>query len=176
MSHLPTVPFLLPGSHLHPRVNAQKRGRGKSCLSASTQLGAEGLCGCMETFGITSRAPANPARRSSFFSFLPSFCSREQVGGIASWGREAASPSGAQRGRLQGLPLRFRGRARLFRGYGNAALGLQCQGNVSTPRGKPDSASFKEDYARAGWIPCFYPVQRSRHARAIDAQRGSTRG
>ena len=94
------------------------------------------------------------------------------MGGIASWGREAASPSGAQRGRLQGLPLRFRGRAGLFRGHGNAALGLQCQGNVSTPgANRIPPLSKKITRAPAGYL-AFTPS----NARAIDVQRGSTRG
>lgn len=58
------------------------------------------------------------------------------MGGIASWWGKAAGTSGAQRGSLQGLPLYLWGRARIFRGHGNAALGLQCQGNVS-PKAKP---------------------------------------
>ena len=68
------------------------------------------------------------------------------MGGIASWGRETAGTSGTQRGSLQGLPLHFRGRAWLFRGHGNATLGLQCQGNVS-PKANPDrTPSFKEGF------------------------------
>lgn len=67
------------------------------------------------------------------------------MGGIASWGGKAAGTSGAQRGRLQGLPLYLWGWARIFRGHGNAALGLQCQGNVS-PKAKP----FPFPFSRKG--------------------------
>lgn len=72
------------------------------------------------------------------------------MGGIASWGGEAAGAPGAQRGSLQGLPLYFWGRARLFRGHGNAALGLQCQGNVSSPRA--DSNPFPNKLTCVVWI------------------------
>lgn len=55
--------------------------------------------------------------------------SGEQVGGTASRGWETAGSSGTQRGRLQGLPLRFRGWTGLLCRNGNPALGLQRQGN-----------------------------------------------
>lgn len=71
------------------------------------------------------------------------------MGGIASWGRKTASTSGTQRGSLQGLPLHFRGRARLFRRHGNATLGLQCQGNVS-PKANRIAPSLEERYTCRG--------------------------